>query len=188
MKHFFRQLKDVDVNQFKSVQEALADLVPKRGSSNADVGRQLGKVSGQLIGQYIAGRQKPKADFFKKWKTAFNEDLEAMIETNVSQKDEDSSLTTDNLKLSVKDYINKIENNEAFLQRLLEGQLQQINANLNLAVAGLHKITLDTDSMRTVALESLNRLEKKPEGELLKEADKIIYDSIQAGERQDTDS
>jgi transcriptional regulator with XRE-family HTH domain len=80
LKHFFRNKKLIDLNQVKDI---LSELVPKKGKSNAEVGRKLG-ISGQLLGQYINGRQKPKAAFYIKWKRVFGEDLIKLIEGNVS--------------------------------------------------------------------------------------------------------
>lgn len=53
----------------------------KEGYSQAFLGSLLGRYSGQLIGQYISGCQKPKVEFLEKWLEVFGEDLR---ETNVS--------------------------------------------------------------------------------------------------------
>lgn len=63
----------------------LSDLVPKKGRSNAAVAKQLG-ISGQLLGQYMAGTRNPKTKFFIDWKREFGEDLLQLIEANVSQE------------------------------------------------------------------------------------------------------
>lgn len=54
-----------------------------KGLSKAALGRDLGGYSGQLIGQYIAGRQRPKVDFYEKWREVFGFDLRGN-DTNVS--------------------------------------------------------------------------------------------------------
>jgi hypothetical protein len=54
---------------------AFLKIINQKGGNRSAIGRLLGDVSGQLIGQYISGRQKPKEDFFKKWKAAYNEDV-----------------------------------------------------------------------------------------------------------------
>lgn len=88
LKHFFRNTKLIDLNQEKSSQKntAFEKIVNEKGGNKAAIGKRLGKVSGQLIGQYIAGRQKPKEDFFKKWKETFKEDIRWAFGTNVSHE------------------------------------------------------------------------------------------------------
>lgn len=78
------------------VSELLKTLVPKKGKSTAEVARKL-EISSQLLGQYMAGRQNPKAIFYKKWKKVFGEDLLAMTETNVSHGKEDVVVITESL-------------------------------------------------------------------------------------------
>jgi hypothetical protein len=60
--------------------------VKEKGGNKSEIGRKLGGVSGQLIGQYIAGRQKPKEDFFIKWEKYYHENIRNMFETNVSRE------------------------------------------------------------------------------------------------------
>lgn len=73
------------MNQEKTIAAILKKLVPEKGDSNAAVGRRLG-ISGQLLGQYIGGKKKPKADFYIKWKSEFGEDLMKLLETKVSER------------------------------------------------------------------------------------------------------
>lgn len=79
-------MKQIDLDQVVTV---LKYLVPKRGKTKSEVARTLG-ISSQLLGQYMDGRQKPKADFYVKWKNAFKEDLLKLVETNVSAVMEDA--------------------------------------------------------------------------------------------------
>jgi predicted transcriptional regulator len=79
-------LKQIDLDQVVAV---LGRLVPKKGKSKSEVARKLG-ISSQLLGQYMDGRQKPKADFYLKWKSVFGEDLMKYVETNVSEVREDA--------------------------------------------------------------------------------------------------
>lgn len=72
--------------------DAFEKIVNGKGGNRAAIGKALGNVSGQLIGQYIAGRQKPKEDFFKKWDAAYKENIRGAFETNVSRGTEYSSL------------------------------------------------------------------------------------------------
>jgi phage repressor protein C with HTH and peptisase S24 domain len=72
----------VDLSQ---VSDIIAKEVADRGGNQSEIARKLG-ISSQLLGQYIAGRHKPKADFYIKWKTVFGEDLLDLIERNVSHE------------------------------------------------------------------------------------------------------
>lgn len=78
-------MKQIDLDQVVAI---LNNLVPKRGKSKSEVARKLG-ISSQLLGQYMDGRQKPKPEFYIKWKDAFKEDLLKLVETNVSDIKED---------------------------------------------------------------------------------------------------
>jgi transcriptional regulator with XRE-family HTH domain len=60
-------------------------LVLSKGNNKSDIARKLG-VSPTVIGQYIKGRQKPKADFFDKWQAVYNEDIKQMFTTNVPRE------------------------------------------------------------------------------------------------------
>jgi hypothetical protein len=63
---------------FETIQSKLDEL----GISKAELGRMLGGIDGQRIGQYLANTRKPKADFWEKWDKTFNE-------TNVSRETND---------------------------------------------------------------------------------------------------
>lgn len=81
--------------------EILTGLRKKHGNK-AQVAKKL-RISSQLLGQYEAGRQKPKLDFYKKWKEVFNEDILKLIdETNVSHETENGTSATkpDNNEMS----------------------------------------------------------------------------------------
>jgi hypothetical protein len=62
------------------------EIINGKGGNKSAIARVLGDVSPQLIGQYIAGRQKPKEEFFKKWDVAYKEDIRWVFETNVSHE------------------------------------------------------------------------------------------------------
>lgn len=86
-------MKDIDSSQeftFKE-NETFRKIVEQKGGNKANIGRRLGNVSGQLIGQYIQGRQKPKEDFFKKWEAAYGENIRHAFETNVSYEAEEAT-------------------------------------------------------------------------------------------------
>ena len=65
--------------------KAFKALVLSKGNNKSEIARKLG-VSSTLIGQYIQGRQKPKWDFFQKWREAYGEDIKQMFETIVSRE------------------------------------------------------------------------------------------------------
>lgn len=65
------------------IAKIVKQYVDKRGKSQSEVARRLG-ISSQLLGQYISGRHKPKADFYTSWKKVFGDDLLKEIEGNVS--------------------------------------------------------------------------------------------------------
>lgn len=64
----------------------IAELVKKKGKSKSEVAEKLG-ISSQLLGQYTNGRQKPKADFYIKWKNTFGEDILMIVEAKSSGGD-----------------------------------------------------------------------------------------------------
>jgi transcriptional regulator with XRE-family HTH domain len=75
----------------KNLAELLADLVAKKGGNQSEIARKLG-ISPQRLGQYLDERQKPKTDFYMKWKKVYGEDIQQMLmsgeikETNVSRE------------------------------------------------------------------------------------------------------
>jgi SOS-response transcriptional repressor LexA len=53
--------------------ETIKSKLDELGISMAELGRMLGDVSGQRIGQYLANTRTPKADFWERWDKVFNE-------------------------------------------------------------------------------------------------------------------
>lgn len=187
------------MGQYSSFKEALSDLIKKKGKSNAEIGRLLGGISGQRIGQYLAGGRNPKPDFFKKWKKAFNEDLQEMIKAD--DETNDSFGLTNDTGITLKHYIESLQKQtqmaedkarqaedhskdlkEIILKKL--DKIDEIDLNSRLSAAGIQKVILDTDSLRTVALQSLSRLEKKPGDALLQAADNIKVQNIARSKKQ----
>ena len=65
----------------RPLNEVIRELRVKHGNK-AQVARKL-HISGVRLGQYEAGRQQPKIDFFDKWKEVFGEDIrEIQKQTN----------------------------------------------------------------------------------------------------------
>lgn len=66
------------------LKDLLKRLRPKHGSQ-VEVAEKLG-IKSQQMSQYESGSRNPKLGFYKKWKAAFNEDLQTMLdEANVSR-------------------------------------------------------------------------------------------------------
>jgi transcriptional regulator with XRE-family HTH domain len=66
--------------------DVLKELIKDKGKQT-EIAKKLG-ISAQRLGQYLAGRQKPKLDFYIKWKEVFGEDIQQMLtgeQTNVSR-------------------------------------------------------------------------------------------------------
>jgi transcriptional regulator with XRE-family HTH domain len=66
--------------------DVLKELIKDKGKQT-EIAKKLG-ISAQRLGQYLAGRQKPKLDFYIKWKEVFGEDIQQMLTgetTNVSR-------------------------------------------------------------------------------------------------------
>lgn len=74
------------------VNKKIKDFREKQGFSRAELGRKLGSISGQLIGQYEKDidPKMPGGEFFIKWKNAFGFDL-LCTETEVSVVKEPTS-------------------------------------------------------------------------------------------------
>lgn len=83
------------------------------------------------------------------------------------------------LRLTVADYIKKmdehakkIERTNEFLQKMLSEKTSEIDKNLNRTLAYAGRIDLQVEAASEIAMESLERLEKKPKGSLAAEVGK----------------
>jgi transcriptional regulator with XRE-family HTH domain len=66
--------------------DVLKELIKDKGKQT-EIAKKLG-ISAQRLGQYLIGRQKPKLDFYVKWKQVYGEDIQQMLiegKTNVSR-------------------------------------------------------------------------------------------------------
>lgn len=118
----FSNFKLIDLNQ-------LSDTIKKfresKGWSKAELGRRLGGISGQLIGQYERkdDPKTPGGEFFIEWKRAFGFDL--MSETIVSHETQSSdNISEEQLKKqSLEKSIQNLTENElrttAIIERLV---------------------------------------------------------------------
>lgn len=73
------------------IADVLTSLIEKQGGNKSQIARKLGvigdkKMTSQQIGHYASGKYKPKGDFYKKWKEVFGDDLERLVEGNVSKE------------------------------------------------------------------------------------------------------
>lgn len=160
------------------VSKLLADLVPKKGKNKSVVAKRLG-ISPQLLGQYIQGRQKPKVEFFNKWKETFGEDLLNKA-TNVSHETSTPPVGSSGIvpDSDVRDHLATLKNHNSFLQSLVQDKLLMMESNLTAVLAGVAKQTIHFEAVSTTSLESLARLEKKKPDALKKEADKKVVDKL----------
>lgn len=112
---------------YKMFMEELKDILTEKRAKHgnkAQVAKKLG-ISPQKLGQYEKGRQKPKLEFYKKWKEAFGEDL--VMETNVS-------ILTENNTPVDKASDNKLITPDAneILRQIIEGKGQYMLINREL--------------------------------------------------------
>lgn len=105
--------------------------------------------------------------------------------------DLDQVLPMGDLKLTVRDYINKVEEmvrkteeHNLFLQKMLSDKTEVIDQNLKKTLAYAGRISLRVDAASEVALESLARLEKKPEGSLVAEVGKEVAKALKEPKTQ----
>lgn len=76
-----------------SLSEVITELIEKHGGVKSKISRKLGlKPNGkpiyspQKLGHYATGKYLPKAPFFKAWKEKIGDDIESLIERNVSHE------------------------------------------------------------------------------------------------------
>lgn len=144
----------------KDVGKLIEKKMQMEGLSKAALGKRLGTYSGQLIGQYVSGRHKPKADFYEAWKKAFGEDL---YETNVSHE------TSDNQP------INKMNDPEEVYKNIVEGNTEYI----------LIPRTVLQEKYRLVAIEQIQKDQAFLQGQfetitrLLNQLDKLNAQSLE---------
>jgi hypothetical protein len=76
-----------------SFAEVMASLIQKHGDNKSKISRKLGlgtdgkaEFSPQLIGQYASGKSEAKPRFYKRWKEVFGDDIENLMEGNVSNE------------------------------------------------------------------------------------------------------
>lgn len=76
------------------VSEVISSLIEKYGGNKTAIASRLkkpgdksmAKMSSQRLGQYADGKMEPKSAFFKRWKEVYGDDIERMVETNVSRE------------------------------------------------------------------------------------------------------
>ncbi len=139
------------MGQYSSFKEALSDLIAKKGKSNAEIGRLLGGISGQRIGQYLLGGRNPKPDFFKKWKKAFGEDLESLIESN----DSEDEIIQGTIKVTLQQHYDLLTKHATIMARLVERHLLA-DTNLNDDQKTSEHVSSDLDESTFEEDESLD--------------------------------
>lgn len=156
------------------IKDILNDLVPKKGKTKAAVARPL-HISAQLLGQYMSGRQKPKAVFYLKWKKVYGEDLIKMTETNVSRENglADMPEIKDPLPLvSVEDHMNLLKSYNQNMTRIIAENLTILQVNLKIANELLQSIQTSQAAQHSVMFDSLERIEKVAPGTFAAESDR----------------
>lgn len=98
-------------------------------------------------------------------------------ETNKNNTTENYILPMGEVKITLADYIRMIEDYNKYLQ-------ESVLSNLKLAVGYMGKLDTQFEASRDVALKSLARLEKKPEGLLTGEADKAAQQKLEELNKQ----
>lgn len=150
-KHFFHNIFMLELKDTLTIRR-------KNHGNKSQVAKKLG-ISSQLLGQYEQGRQKPKLEFYKKWKEVFGEDL--LKETNVSNLSENNTPVekSGNNKLSTPD-ANEI------LRQIVDGKGQYILINKELI-------------LEKYRLRSVEDIEEEK-----KEADRRAQAEKEAGDRK----
>lgn len=97
-------------------------------------------------------------------------------------------LPSGDMKITLKDYLDEIKQQKEFLQELLLNKVGTIDANLKQALGGVVQLSLHVESAREVVLEALARLEKKPKGSLIAEADNIVKLLMKEHEKRGNDA
>jgi hypothetical protein len=182
-------LTESDIEKFYADFEGMK-LVKPVATMAAAAGLSTGNAS-----EYLSRKKKPSAKFIKAfydkvYKTSINVPRDTVSPGNnggidfpsiiASLMEKQNSLMQmqnkllDEMKTEVKDRVLNINGKV----NKIETDLVTIDANLDQALGGVLKLGLQVDSARTVALKSLARLEKKSEGSLIEEADKIVDHNI----------
>lgn len=125
---------------------------------NAELGRLLGDISGQAIGQYINDPDKSPSIYFAiKWKKAFNENIiDMMTETvisnsNTDQRDEIIRLYKEIVRLRDEVEKYKKENSES----------KKTNETLREQIRSLKEIEESQAEQIRTAIESNNTMQQK---------------------------
>lgn len=139
-----------------------------------------GLKSSGTVSEYLSGKKKPSETFIK----AFYEKVyKGSIKPPIASED---YLPAGDVKVSLKDYLEGLKQDKAFLQDLLLNKVEGIDSNLKKTLGGVVQLSLHGESAREVALESLARLEKKPKGALTGEADKIVKRLMKEQKKRDS--
>lgn len=111
-----------------------------------------------------------------------------------------NKLKAGNIEITLQEYLDSIKEQKRLaeenakssaqhardLKEIMHKQLEKIETNLSLVLGGVHQQSLYMESLRTISLNSLARIEKKKENSLLAEADKMLFDKIESLKKQDT--
>jgi hypothetical protein len=169
-------------NEYLKLLEIVKRRLDSQGlpAKNEDVGKTLGYKSRTSYQNLLGPRGNITEEHIKQLKLHFPFVSQNMTD-NPPPDELNQVLPMGDLKLTVGDYIKKIEENtkrieehNAFLQKMLSEKAEAIDQNLKKTLAYAGRISLRVDAASEVALESLARLEKKPVGSLTSEVGKEV--------------
>lgn len=129
---------------------------------------------------YISEVLSPTGKLSEKFVTAFKNFYKDYLENpnqalgKIGSVEQNNNLPVGSLTITLEDYVKEIKDHNKFLQTLLLENISKIDANLSLVGGIVSKISYHVESAREVALKSLARIEKKPEGQLFQEAGNVV--------------
>jgi transcriptional regulator with XRE-family HTH domain len=164
----------------------LKELREARNLTQSELAEKIGVKMRQV--QRYEGGAVPRPEKMKALNRVFGFDFYSVMDGDLKgRKDYPPSdelnrvLPMGDLKITLGDYLRKVEDNvrkveehNAFLQKLISDKTEAIDQNLKKTLAYAARISLRVDAASEVALESLARLEKKPEGSLTSEVGKEV--------------
>lgn len=158
----------------------------------ATIAKQTKYSKGQ-VSAYLNGED-PSENFLKAFYEKFGESLKKVQVGKNNDPAADplsQALPMGDLKLTVADYIKKIEEgtrkveeHNRVLQQILTDKLGKIEEYSGLSLVYASNASLRVGALSDVALESLARLEKKPIGSLMREAGKLVNRNIAKQQKQ----
>lgn len=133
----------------------------------AEIHKKTGVSKGQ-VSQVLNKKLAPSEQLINKFNESFN-----IVQQN-SVEPAKIYLDSSAVKVTLQDYINKIEQHNAFLQRMIESGLVEIKVSLNDARADLEWLEKWQWAEHKVQMQALDKLTKKDPGTLAAEAGTLL--------------